>query len=77
MDGDVLIRRSPGSDIFRFMHWSYVHLGVDWQHTRCWQPPTEPDRITALERRVAELEERFAGLRTATATALELLRPQP
>jgi hypothetical protein len=37
-------------------HWSYVHPGAPWQHTIFWEPPAEPDRIAALEQRVAKLE---------------------
>ena len=80
-DGEVRLANSDRSD-YRMVAFEYVHPGAPWQHTSSWVPPVEPtpaepDRITALEQRVAELEERFAGLRTATATALELLRPQP
>jgi hypothetical protein len=64
MDGDVRMRRAPGSDRTRLIHWSFVPPGVDWQRTSYWKPPaeptpakpTEPDRIAALEQRVAELE---------------------
>ena len=61
MDGDVRIRRAPGSDRSRLTYWSYVQPGMDWQHSSFWQPPAEPapaepDRIDALEQRVAELE---------------------
>jgi hypothetical protein len=46
---------------YRLVHLSYVHPGAPWQHTSYWprpaEPaPTEPDRIAALEQRVAELE---------------------
>ena len=60
-DGDVRIRRAPGSDVTRLTHWTFVGAGMDWQRTSFWEPPTEPaptepDRIAALEQRVAELE---------------------
>ncbi len=55
-DGDVLMRRAPDRDGGRFIHWTFVPPGMDWQHSSFWQPPTEPDRIAALEQRVAELE---------------------
>jgi hypothetical protein len=65
-DGDVWMRRAPGSDGARFIHWTFVWPGMDWLHTSFWRPPanpapaqptpTEPDRIAALEQRVAELE---------------------
>jgi len=55
--GDVRMKRAPGADENHFIHWSYVGAGVPWKHTPWWQPaPTEPDRIAALEQRVAELE---------------------
>jgi hypothetical protein len=66
MDGDVYMRRAPGSDGARLIHWTFVWPGMDWLRTSFWQPPTEPaptettgiepDRIAALEQRVAELE---------------------
>jgi hypothetical protein len=67
MDGDVQIRRAPGTDLFRFLHWSYVGAGVPWQRTVFWQPPAEPapteaDRIAALEQRVAADSDRIAAL---------------
>jgi hypothetical protein len=60
-DGDVRMRRAPGSDSTRLIHWTFVWPGMDWQRSSFWQPPaepapTEPDRIAALEQRVAELE---------------------
>ena len=65
-DGDVRMVHAPdaGPDSFVLVHWSYVGIGAPWQHTSCWQPPaestpTEPDRIAALEQRVAELEQLF------------------
>jgi hypothetical protein len=64
-DGDVRMKRAPSGDRFHLIHWSYVGAGVPWQHTMCWQPPaepapTEPDRIAALEQRVAELEAKLS-----------------
>ena len=94
MDGDVRMIPAPhaGPDAYLLVHWSHVGNAAPWQHAENWQPPAqpapaEPDRIAALEERmagriaaleqqVAELEERFAGLRTAVASAFELLRPQ-
>jgi hypothetical protein len=57
-DGDVRMVRCG---VYYLAHWSYVGSGAPWQHTSCWEPPTEPtptepDRITALEQRVGELE---------------------
>jgi hypothetical protein len=63
-DGDwagcVRLANADRSD-YTLVHYSYVHLGAPWQHTYTWKPPTEPaptepDRIAALEQRVAELE---------------------
>jgi hypothetical protein len=62
-DGDVRMQASPGegSDSYFIIDWSHVSPGVPWQRTDYWEPPTEPtptepDRIAALEQRVAELE---------------------
>jgi hypothetical protein len=56
IDGDVQMRRRPASIGYNYAHWSLIGLGVPWQHTDYWEPPAEPDRIAALEQRVAELE---------------------
>ena len=45
-------------DDYLLVHWSYVGLGAPWQHTSCWNPPTEPtptepDRIAS--RRVVQI----------------------
>jgi hypothetical protein len=68
MDGDVRMVRAPHADPddYLLVHWSYVGDAAPWHHTSCWEPPTEPppaqptptepDRIAALEQRVAELE---------------------
>ena len=61
-DGDVrMVLRPNVSAPWHLAHWSCVGAGAFWQHTSCWEPPTEPtptepDRITALEQRVGELE---------------------
>jgi hypothetical protein len=65
-DGDVRMVPAPGADLDDYVlaHWSYVGDAAPWQHTSLRQPtadpdpvePTEPDRIAALEQRVAELE---------------------
>jgi len=57
-DGDVRLRRGKN---FGLVHWSYVGPGAPWQHTSYWKPSaepetTEPDRIAALEQRVARME---------------------
>jgi hypothetical protein len=62
-DGDVRLANADRSD-YILVHWSYVATGAPWQRTSYWKPPaeptpakpTEPDRIAALEQRVAELE---------------------
>ena len=51
-------------DHYVLVHWSHVGAVAPWQHTSTWMPPaeptpTEPDRIAALELRVAELEARL------------------
>jgi len=53
------LRPDHSDCLYHFAHWSYVAAGAPWQHTSEWLPPTEPtptelDRITALERKVAE-----------------------
>jgi hypothetical protein len=55
-DGVVWMRHVSGPQYNFFAHWSHVGPGAPWQRTIYWKPPTEPDRIDALERRVAELE---------------------
>jgi hypothetical protein len=59
--GSVHVKMHPRGGSFCRIYWSYVAAGAPWQHTNHWQPPaepapTEPDRIAALEQRVAELE---------------------
>jgi hypothetical protein len=58
MDGDVRMVPAPGADLddYVLVHWSYVGDAAPWQRTSLWQPTAEPDRIAALEQRVAELE---------------------
>ena len=64
MDGDVRMKLAPnaGLEDWACVHWGYAAAaGASWQHTAYWgaptEPtPTEPDRIAALEQRVAELE---------------------
>jgi hypothetical protein len=82
MDGDVQIRRAPGTDLFRFVHWSYVGAGVPWQRTVFWQPPAEPapteaDRIAALEQRVVRLLRAQDELIAAMANRLKALEGVP
>jgi hypothetical protein len=88
MDGDVrMVPRPNVSNTWCLAHWSCVGAGAFWQHTNTfWRPPTEPtptepDRIAALEQRVAELEARvreqmglMAHLSRSTAEAFESLR---
>ena len=83
-DGDVwMVLRPNVSAPWYLAHWSCVGAGAFWRHTSYWEPPTEPapaepDRIAALERRVAELEARvfeqlglIARLSRATAKAFQ------
>jgi hypothetical protein len=76
--GDVRMKSGPSGDNWRHVHWSYVGAGVPWQHTSLWQPPaehvpSEPDRIAALEQRVAELE---AFKKAVTATPVRVALEQ-
>jgi len=69
-DGNVWMRHMSGPEYNFFAHWSHVGPGAPWQRTIYWKPPTEPtptepDRIAALEQRVAELE---AFKKAVTAT---------
>lgn len=62
-DGEVLLANSDRSDC-RIVAFEYVHPGAPWRHTSSWVPPVEPtpaepDRITALEQRITELETLF------------------
>jgi len=75
-DGDVRMKSGPGGDGFRLIHWSYVG-GVPWQHTSYWNPPTEPDRIAALERRVAGQDRAQSVLAAALVKRLEALEGVP
>jgi hypothetical protein len=68
------MKRAPGADGHHLIHWSYVGAGVPWQRTPWWQPPARPDRIAALDQRLATLEALTARLSTSTAAALESLR---
>jgi hypothetical protein len=83
----VHVKMHPRGGSFCRIYWSYVAAGAPWQHTNHWQPPaeptpTEPDRIAALEQRVAELEIRVleqmgmmaAHLSRSAAEAFESLR---
>jgi hypothetical protein len=59
--GSVHVKLHPRGISSCLIYWSHVAAGAPWQHTSHWQPPTEPtptepDRIAALEQRVAELE---------------------
>jgi hypothetical protein len=70
--------RGPGHRGYALIHWSYVGAGVPWQHTGLWQPtvkpaPTEPDRIAALEQRVAERDRAQSVLVAALVKRLEAL----
>jgi hypothetical protein len=76
MDGDVRMRRGPGSFDYNFAHWSHIGPGVPWQHTGSWQPPTqptptEPDRIAALEQQLKGLMEAQSVLAAALVKRLE------
>ena len=78
-DGDVRMKWAPGANGHHLVHWSYVGSGAPWQHTGFWQPPAEPvpaepDRIAALEQRVAELGAQIARVPEAIATAFDLMR---
>ena len=86
MDGDVRRRHWSDPSEYDLAHWSHVGFGAPWQRTIYWKPPaqptpTKPDRIAALEQRVAELEARvfeqvglMARLSRSTAEAFQSLR---
>lgn len=72
-EGDVCMVTNPSRAReydYAYVHWSYVGARAPWRHSRNWEPPDDPaptdsDRITALEQRVAEiaaLEQRVAAL---------------
>ncbi len=43
IDGEVRMMLRPNvSGAKYFAHWSCVGAGAFWQHTSCWEPPTEP-----------------------------------
>jgi len=58
-NGDVRMKSGPSGDRFHLIHWSHVGAGVPWQHTDLWhrEAPAKPDRIAALEQRVAEVDQ--------------------
>jgi hypothetical protein len=70
-DGNVWMRHVSGSEYNFFAPWSHVGPGAPWQRTIYWKPPTETDRIAALEQRVAELE---AMVRPSAEPPAERLR---
>jgi hypothetical protein len=42
-DGEVrMVLRPNVSAPWHLAHWSCVGAGAFWQHTSCWEPPTEP-----------------------------------
>jgi hypothetical protein len=76
-NGHVWMRHVSGSEYNFYAHWSHVGPDAPWQRTIYWKPPTEPDRIAALERRVAGLEVRLGRVPEAIATAFDLTRARP
>ena len=68
-NGDVMAKSRPGSGLGVFHHWKWVAPGQPWLPTEerrsqnctaeLTEPP-EPDRIAALEQRVAVLEARLS-----------------
>jgi hypothetical protein len=81
IDGDVRMR-PPGGDRSWIVHWSFVCRGMDWLHTGLWEPPaqpasTEPDRIAALEQRVAEHIRAQSLLTAALIKRIEALEGVP
>jgi hypothetical protein len=77
MDGDVRVRRKPCSSEYSYVHWSHIGLGCPWQRTDYWQPPTEPDRIAALEQEIKEHIRAQSVLAAALVKRLEALEGLP
>jgi hypothetical protein len=69
-EGNVRMRGLPGSS-HPPINWTFVRPGMDWHHTIYWKPPTEPDRIAALEQRVAELEAALQRVPEAMVSGFE------
>ena len=74
-EGNVWMRLSPLTTMHFSVHWSYVGSAAPWQHAPSWRPtaepaPTEPDRIAALEQRLAD---RIAYLEERTARSIHAL----
>jgi hypothetical protein len=74
----VWVQRTPGASVDDsvLIYWSYVSDAAPWQHTGCWLPPAEPapaepDRIAALEQRVAELEAQLGRVPEAMVSGFQ------
>ena len=72
-NGNVWVQRTPGASVDDsvLIYWGYVSDAAPWHHTGCWLPPTEPDRIAALEQRVAELEAALQRVPEAMVSGFE------
>lgn len=58
IDGDVLVRMRPTTQVCMAIHWAYVSSGTPWRHTTFWVEPVaapEPTAPTTQPRRFASL----------------------
>jgi hypothetical protein len=60
-NGDVRLRRWPGSSEYNYAHWSHIGPGAPWLHTSYWRPTAEP--TPTASRRVVQI---------AASTSLDL-----
>ena len=57
-DGDVAVKRRPGSDACACVHWSFVKPGMFWRRTSFWSAPeqavpaTQPRRFVSISRTI-------------------------
>ena len=60
-DGDVAVKKRPGSDDYAYLHWNFVKPGVPWRRTNLWYaeqtpepavPATPPRRFVSIRRTI-------------------------
>ena len=61
-DGDVAVKKRPGSDAYAYFHWSFVKPGMVWRRMSHWSaaeqtpetavPATQPRRFFSIRRTI-------------------------